>query len=131
MWIWEKKITQNDESQWAEKLSGVVGVVFTTLPDSEKSLVQCYCEEAASAAALLTAFGGKMSKLEDRDWVAATAPENSPSPYPQPFGDRVFSFSSKTDAATLPQTASPLFSGGKSLRHRQPRYHSYLSAHAL
>ena len=78
MWIWEKKITQNDESQWAEKLSGVVGVVFTTLPDSEKSLVQCYCEEAASAAALLTAFGGKMSKLEDRDWVAATAPENSP-----------------------------------------------------
>lgn len=78
MWIWEKKITQNDESQWAEKLSGVVGVVFTTLPDFEKSLVQCYCEEAASAAALLTAFGGKMSKLEDRDWVAATAPENSP-----------------------------------------------------
>lgn len=78
MWVWEKKIAQKDEAWWVQQLTGVSNVVYTAMPGSSCLQVQCYCQNAVEAAALLSAFGGKMSELEDRDWVAATAPENTP-----------------------------------------------------
>ncbi len=63
---------------WTQQLAGVSSVVYTAVPRSSCLLVECYCGHVAETAALLSAFGGAMRELEDRDWVAATAPENTP-----------------------------------------------------
>ena len=61
-----------------QQLAGVSNVVCTAVPLSSCLLVECYCDHVAEAAVLLSAFGGEMSELRDRDWVAATAPEHTP-----------------------------------------------------
>ena len=61
-----------------QQLAGVSNVVCTAVPLSSRLLVECYCDHVAEAAVLLSAFGGEMSELRDRDWVAATAPEHTP-----------------------------------------------------
>lgn len=76
MWVWNKNIPTIDEKLWTIRLASLRHVVFTTLPRSSRIRVQCYCENLIEAAALLAAFGGSLKEEQDRDWVAATAPEH-------------------------------------------------------
>lgn len=76
MWIWKKKIRVKDESEWRERLGETVqGVVFTELPGARQLAMEVYCETPGEALALYAAFGGRCTPLEEKDWVASTAPQ--------------------------------------------------------
>lgn len=78
MWCWSKHIPAEHEDEWQERLAGFPWAVITALPHAKRLQVEVYSEQPEPLLALYTCFGGTCSPVEDKDWVAATAPENTP-----------------------------------------------------
>lgn len=75
MWVWKKQIRESKESEWRERLSPQSqGIVMTSLADRKRTQLEVYCEKEETALALYGAYGGSCSPLQEKDWVAATAP---------------------------------------------------------
>ena len=78
MWVWKKQIPIDQESEWQQRLSALAGLVISALPGARRLLVEVYSETPEEPLALYTCWGGSCSPIEDKDWVAATAPSNTP-----------------------------------------------------
>ena len=78
MWVWKKQIPAEQEPEWQQRLSALPGLVISALPRSSRMLVEVYSETPEEPLALYTCWGGSCNPLEDKDWVAATAPGNTP-----------------------------------------------------
>ena len=78
MWVWKKQISPDQEELWQERLSSLPWVVITALPHAKRLMVEVYSEQQEQSLALYSCYGGACSLVEDVDWVAATAPENTP-----------------------------------------------------
>ena len=74
MWVWQKNIRSKDEAEWSARLASLPGVVFSSLPGKQRIDVRCYSDEPMRLLALYSAYGGDFSSVEEKDWVAATAP---------------------------------------------------------
>lgn len=74
MWVWHKSIRTKEEAEWSALLGSLPGVVFSSLPGKERIDVRCYSDEPTTPLALYSAYGGSFSPVEEKDWVAATAP---------------------------------------------------------
>lgn len=78
MWVWKKHISTAQEEEWQQRLSELQWVVVSALPRAKRLLVEVYSETPEQALALYSCYGGDCSPVEDKDWVAATAPGNTP-----------------------------------------------------
>lgn len=78
MWVWKKQIAAEHEEEWQERLLSQQWAVITALPHAKRLLVEVYSETPETLLALYSCYGGAFSAVEDIDWVAATAPENTP-----------------------------------------------------
>lgn len=78
MWCWKKYIAPELEEEWQARLVDFPWAVITALPHAKRLLVEVYTEQPEPTLALYTCYGGSCSPVEDKDWVAATAPENMP-----------------------------------------------------
>ncbi|MCQ2363977.1 MAG: 50S ribosomal protein L11 methyltransferase [Akkermansia sp.] len=95
MYLWHKTAAAEQEEAWQEKLADVAGAVISAAFQAGRISVDVYTEKAEEAYVLQALYGGKVSPLPETDWVAATAPENTP---PLVIRDRIIiSASSKTE----------------------------------
>lgn len=78
MWVWKKQIPAEQESEWQQRLAALPGLVISALPAARRLLVEVYSESPEEPLALYTCWGGTCNPIEDKDWVAATAPGNTP-----------------------------------------------------
>lgn len=78
MWLWHKNINRDQESIWQERLQSVGGAVFSEKFNSDRINVDVYSEHSEEVFVLHACYGGKVEKLPDTDWVANTAPRNTP-----------------------------------------------------
>lgn len=78
MWVWKKQITTEQEDAWQQKLAALPWVVITALPRAKRLMLEVYSETPEQVLALYSCYGGTCTPVEDKDWVAATAPENTP-----------------------------------------------------
>lgn len=78
MWVWKKQIPTEQEEEWQQRLAALPGLVISELPHAKRLLVEVYSETPEEPLALYTCYGGSCDSLEDKDWVAATAPINTP-----------------------------------------------------
>lgn len=78
MWVWKKQISADHEAEWQQRLNALPGFVVTELPHAKRLSVEVYSETPEEPLALYSCFGGSCEALEDKDWVAATAPDNTP-----------------------------------------------------
>ena len=74
VWVWQKNIRSKDEIEWSSRLASLPGVVFSSLPGRQCIDVRCYSDEPTTLLVLYSAYGGNFSSVEEKDWVAATAP---------------------------------------------------------
>lgn len=95
MYLWHKTAAAEHEELWQERLQHVAGAVISAAFHAGRIAVDVYTEQAEEALILQACYGGEVSQLPDTDWVAATAPENTP---PLMIRDRiVISASSKPE----------------------------------
>ena len=95
MYLWHKTAAAEHEDLWQERLQNVAGAVISAAFHAGRISVDVYTEQAEEAFILQACYGGEVSTLPDTDWVAATAPENTP---PLMIRDRlVISASSKPE----------------------------------
>ncbi len=78
MWQWHKMAPVEQEAQWQEKLGNVPGCVISAGFHASRISVDVYTETAEEAFVLQACYGGTVEELTTTDWVAATAPENTP-----------------------------------------------------
>lgn len=78
MYLWHKSAAAEQEETWQEKLADVAGAVISAAFQAGRISVDVYTEKAEEAYVLQALYGGKVSTLPETDWVAATAPENTP-----------------------------------------------------
>lgn len=78
MWVWKKQIALDQEEEWQQRLAALPGLVISALPQAKRLLVEVYSESPEQPLALYSCYGGSCNPLEDKDWVAATAPGNTP-----------------------------------------------------
>ncbi len=78
MWQWQHRIPLAEEENWKDITAPYPNCVLTQLPEGEEWLIEIYWEDEAQALLFAACYGGEISKLEEMDWVAATAPENQP-----------------------------------------------------
>lgn len=78
MWQWHKVSTPEQEALWQERLADYPGLVISAGFKAERISVDVYTENAEDALVLQACYGGTANRLPDTDWVAATAPENTP-----------------------------------------------------
>ncbi len=78
MWQWHKTAAAEQEQQWQERLAACPGAVISAGFKAERISVDVYSENAEDALVLQACYGGSVTQLPDTDWVAATAPENTP-----------------------------------------------------
>lgn len=78
MWQWHKTASAEHEQLWQERLSACPGAVISAGFNAERISVDVYTESAEDALVLQACYGGSVTRLPDTDWVAATAPENTP-----------------------------------------------------
>lgn len=78
MWVWKKTIYKSNEEEWQEKLSEMEWVVFSEGFHAERVNIDVYTETEDAAIILQACYGGKVEPVTTVDWVAATAPENTP-----------------------------------------------------
>lgn len=100
MWAWKKYIHAEQEAEWQERLADFPWAVITAQPQAKRLLIEVYDEEPAKLLALYSGFGGSCSPVEEKDWVAATAPENTP---PLLIRDRLVIAASPEQLAELQQ----------------------------
>lgn len=78
MWIWRKIVAKQQESIWQERLATCSGLVISEGCQASKITLEVYSEQQETGMVLLASYGGSMIELTDKDWVAATAPEQVP-----------------------------------------------------
>ena len=78
MWQWHKTAPAEQESLWQEKLSSLPGCVTSAGFQASRISIDVYTETAEEALVLQACYGGTVEELTTTDWVAATAPENTP-----------------------------------------------------
>lgn len=78
MWQWHKISTTEQEQLWQERLADYPGLVISAGFKAERISVDVYTESAEEALVLQACYGGTAVPLPETDWVAATAPENTP-----------------------------------------------------
>lgn len=97
MWVWKKTIYKANEAEWQDKLSHLPGAVFSEGFNAERVNIDVYTENEEEAYILQACYAGKTEKVDTVDWVAATAPENTP---PLIIRDRLV-ISASSDAKIL------------------------------
>lgn len=97
MWQWHKQASKVHEELWQERLQRFPGAVISAGWHAEMLALDVYTDTAEEALVLQALWGGQATPLPDTDWVAATAPENTP---PLLIRDRIV-ISTSTDEATL------------------------------
>lgn len=78
MWQWHKVSTTEQETYWQEVLEDYPGLVISAGFKAERISIDVYTESAEEALSLQSRYGGTANPLPETDWVAATAPENTP-----------------------------------------------------
>ena len=78
MWQWHKSVPAEQEESWQERLGNIPGCVISAGFHASRVSVDVYTETAEEAMVLQACYGGKVEELSTTDWVAATAPENTP-----------------------------------------------------
>lgn len=78
MWVWKKTIYKTNEDEWQEKLATMEWVVFSEGYHAERVNIDVYSEKEDEVLILQACYGGKIEAVTTVDWVAATAPENTP-----------------------------------------------------
>ncbi len=95
MYLWHKTAAAEHEEEWQTRLQHVAGAVISAAFRAGRISIDLYTEQAEEALILQACYGGEVSQLPETDWVAATAPENTP---PLMIRDRiVISASSKPE----------------------------------
>lgn len=97
MWQWHKSVPVEQEEMWQERLGNIPGCVISAGFHASRVSVDVYTETAEEAMVLQACYGGKVEELSTTDWVAATAPENTP---PLMIRDRLV-ISASSDADVL------------------------------
>ena len=97
MWQWHKTAPAEQESLWQLRLENVAGAVISAGFQASRLSVDVYTENAEEALVLQACYGGSVEELATVDWVAATAPENTP---PLIIRDKIV-ISASADAAVL------------------------------
>lgn len=78
MWHWHKNVAKDQEAIWQERLGSLPGAVFSEAFGAHRLSLDVYAETEEEALLLQACYGGRMTSLPAVDWVAATAPENTP-----------------------------------------------------
>lgn len=78
MWVWKKTIAKANEEEWQERLSNLPGTVISEAFHAERLNIDVYTDSQEEALVLAACYGGKTEEVQTVDWVAATAPENTP-----------------------------------------------------
>lgn len=78
MWVWKKNIAKTNEEEWQERVKLMPGAVFSEGFHAERLNLDVYVDTAEEALVLQACYGGKTEEVKTIDWVAATAPENTP-----------------------------------------------------
>ena len=94
MWQWHKSVPAEQEESWQERLGNIPGCVISAGFHASRVSVDVYTETAEEAMVLQACYGGKVEELSTTDWVAATAPENTP---PLMIRDRIVISASAED----------------------------------
>ena len=97
MWQWHKTAPAEQEALWQQRLENVAGAVISAGFQASRLSVDVYTENAEEALVLQACYGGTVEELATVDWVAATAPENTP---PLIIRDKIV-ISASADAAVL------------------------------
>lgn len=100
MWVWKKYIATELEEEWQQRLADFPWAVITALPHTKRLLVEVYDAELPKLLALYSCYGGSCLPVEEKDWVAATAPENTP---PLMIRNRIVIAASPAQLAKLQQ----------------------------
>ena len=105
MWVWKKSIAKANEELWQQRVGELPGAVFSQGFQAEKLNIDVYTDTAEEALVLSACYGGNVEELTTTDWVAATAPENTP---PLVIRDRlVISASTQQDVLNALQARYP------------------------
>ena len=94
MWQWHKSVPAEQVESWQERLGNIPGCVISAGFHASRVSVDVYTETAEEAMVLQACYGGKVEELSTTDWVAATAPENTP---PLMIRDRIVISASAED----------------------------------
>lgn len=79
MWLWSKHVPAESEGEWQERLSPLPGFVLETGGTrADRISLLVYTETEQEALLLKACYGGRTEAVEEKDWVAATAPANTP-----------------------------------------------------
>lgn len=78
MWQWHKTASAEQESEWQERLGNLPGCVISAGFHASRISIDVYTETAEEALVLQACYGGSVEEMTTVDWVAATAPENTP-----------------------------------------------------
>ncbi len=97
MWQWHKTASADQESIWQERVGKLPGAVISAGFQASRLSIDVYTETAEEALVLQACYGGSVEELTTTDWVAATAPENTP---PLIIRDKIV-ISASADAAVL------------------------------
>ncbi len=98
MWLWTRYVPRQTEQEWMLRLAGVPDCVFSTTPGHQRTRIDCYARQPAPLGALVAAYGGKISHVGERDWVAAASPARTP---PLFIRDRLVVCASEENAAEM------------------------------
>ncbi len=78
MWVWKKIISKAHEEEWQQRVGQLPGAVFSEAFHAERLNIDVYTEKEEEALVLSACYGGRTEEVKTIDWVAATAPENTP-----------------------------------------------------
>ena len=78
MWHWYKNIAVEEVENWQELSRDLPNTVISEGFQATKAIIDIYWEHEAQALLFQAAHGGKIERMDETDWVAATAPENQP-----------------------------------------------------
>ncbi len=78
MWVWKKTAAKSNEAEWQQRVGHLPGAVFSEGFQAGRICIEVYTETQEEALVLEACYGGKAEAVQTVDWVAATAPENTP-----------------------------------------------------
>lgn len=97
MWQWHKNAAVDSEPLWQERVGTLPGAVISEGFQASRISIDVYTESMEEALVLQACYGGSIEELSTTDWVAATAPENTP---PLIIRDKIV-ISASADASIL------------------------------
>lgn len=78
MWVWKKTAAKSNEDEWQQRVGHLPGAVFSEGFQAGRISIEVYTETQEEALVLAACYGGTAEAVQTVDWVAATAPENTP-----------------------------------------------------